>query len=72
MSPHNMLILAVFSLVYLLGLVILPFVLRHSPEGFEDNKGYHSGRGGSDFRKAAFTLHMQNTYAMLMECRFPC
>ncbi len=40
-----MIVAFIISCVYLFGLIVLAAALLRAPEGFEDQEGFHAGRG---------------------------
>ncbi len=44
-TPFMMIVAFIISCVYLFGLIVLAAALLRAPEGFEDQEGFHAGRG---------------------------
>ena len=42
---HMMIVVFILGCFYLLGLIVLIAALLRAPEGFEDQEGFHAGRG---------------------------
>lgn len=40
--------LSIIAIVYLTGLLVLAGAVWRAPEGFEDEQGFHEGRGSTD------------------------